>query len=81
MQLQQQKTRKKKSKPARILRPGAETKVGGSPLITIGFKAISVLWLLLLLSTSKEEEQETEKEVGVSLREWKEGGGIGNELR
>ena len=29
----------KKSKPARILRPGAETKVGGSPLTTMGFKA------------------------------------------
>lgn len=71
--------KKQKDKPARILRPGAETKVGGSPLTTIGFKAPALLILLWLLSTTKEEEEE-----GVSLGGWEEeeeGGGSGNELR
>lgn len=64
-----------KDKPARIVRPGAETKVGGSPITTIGFKlfddVLRLLWLLLmLLSTSKEEEEE-EREV--LLRGWEDG--------
>lgn len=36
----QKQSGNKKSKPARILRPGAETKVGGSPVTTMGFKAL-----------------------------------------
>jgi hypothetical protein len=52
--LRQSKTKTPKPKremmtsklPATIRRPGAETKVGGSPLITIGFKAPPVLLLV-----------------------------------
>lgn len=63
-----------KDKPARIVRPGAETKVGGWPITTIGFKLLDVvlrllLWILLLLSTSKEEEEERV----VLLRGWEDG--------
>jgi len=36
-----------KDKPARIVRPGAETKVGGSPITTIGFKLLDVVLRLL----------------------------------
>ena len=69
-----------KNKPARILRPGAETKVGGSPLTTMGFKARDVLWLLLLSKGKEEEEEEEEREVSVNLGEL-EDGGTGNEFR
>lgn len=62
----QKQTMSKKSIPARILRPGAETKVGGSPLTTIGFKA---LWWLFLSKTKEEEEEgKEEREVSVGLR-------------
>lgn len=58
------------NKPATIRRPGAETKVGGFPLTTMGFKAPPVIWLQLF----KEAEQEGSE----SLREWEgEGGGNG----
>lgn len=63
-----------KDKPARIVRPGAETKVGGWPITTIGFKLVDVvlrllLWILLLLSTSREEEEERV----VLFRGWEDG--------
>jgi hypothetical protein len=51
-----------RDKPARIVRPGAETKVGGSPTTTIGFKVLVVLRLLLLLLLSRIKEEE-EREV------------------
>jgi hypothetical protein len=60
-QKEQNCRKKERDKPARIVRPGAETKVGGSPTTTIGFKVLVVLrLLLLLLSRIKEEEEERE---------------------
>lgn len=60
-QLQQKRTNNKSSenKPATIRRPGAETKVGGFPFTTMGFKF-------------KEEEEELGSK---SLRGWEGGGG------
>jgi hypothetical protein len=63
----------RENKPATIRRPGAETKVGGFPFTTMGFKAPPVIRLKLL----KEVEEE---EGSTSLRGW-EGGGGGNGVR
>lgn len=65
---------KEEYKPATIRRPGAETKVGGSPLTTMGFKASPLAQPILLLVRDEDNE------VSTSLRGW-EGGGRGNEFR
>lgn len=67
---------KEEHKPATIRRPGAETKVGGFPLTTKGFKA-SPLSQTLLLREDKEFST-------TSLRgglDGEDGGGRGKELR
>ncbi|PKH89613.1 hypothetical protein CRG98_049942 [Punica granatum] len=57
-------------------RSGAETKVGGLPVTTMGFKP--PIALLIVLSTKEEEEEEVSR----SLRGWwKEGCGAGNKFR
>lgn len=64
---------KQTNEPATIRRPGAETKVGGLPLMTIGFNGADDEAPLLKLN----EEEEV---VAVVLEEC-EGGGRGRELR
>lgn len=56
-------------------REGAETKVGGSPLMTIGFRAAS-----LELEMLNREEEEEEEEGSTSFWGW-EGGRGSKELR
>jgi hypothetical protein len=60
----------RENKPATIRRPGAETKVGGFPFTTMGFKAPPVIRLKLL------KEEEEEEEGSKSLRGWEGGNGV-----
>lgn len=64
-------TQKNRNKPATIRRPGADTKVGGLPLTTIGFDAVAAAAMLPLL--------EEEASVSASFLECEEGG-RGNEF-